>query len=129
MFHVIIHFISNESSHSNMTNISNWKQYPPQDIWSCLHTVQVHRDHSLNTRHPEGFKKNNQKNTLSFWMMPSMIGCDGSQQGRQSGGQTHNTSIVTLSFYTREGGGGGGAERGEEWDFFFQLCRVEFTHR
>ncbi len=42
-----------------------------------------------------------------------MIGCDGSQQGRQSGGQNHNTSIVTLGFYMREGRG---AETGEERD-------------
>lgn len=42
-----------------------------------------------------------------------MIGCDGSQQGRQSGGQNHNTFIVAFGFYMREGRG---AERGEERD-------------
>ena len=53
------------------------------------------------------------KKHSAFWMMPSMIGCDGSQQGRQSGGQNHNTSIVRVGLLHERGQRGAEREEGE----------------
>lgn len=50
-------------------------------------------------------KKKTKTHSAFFWMMPSLIVCDGSQQGRQSGARNHNTLVVTSGFFFLHEGG------------------------
>lgn len=64
-----------------------------------LHLMQVTRRSQPEQSPPGGSLKKNHNTLCLFWMMPSLIVCDGSQQGRQSGARNHNTLVVTSGFF------------------------------
>lgn len=96
----VVHFTSDESSsHLNVTNnLKHCRRAP---------AVPDAGDEEITAGAVVTRRELRKKNThCLFWMMPSLIVCDGSQQGRQSGARNHNTFAVTSSFvfffYTRE---------------------------
>lgn len=105
--------------------LGTWNSILLRAVSSACIWLKVHEDHSLNTRHPEGVKKTHS----AFWMIPTVRGCDGSQQGRQSGGQNRTMSILTLGVLHEKGQGGGRRRRGKEAIFFFWSSHRERAFR
>ena len=97
-------FSPEPSSTSHLMNHRTWT-WQTLTTWNTvvlgsdaprLYLMQVRRRSQL----PPGGRLEKKKNTLClFWMMPSLIVCDGSQRGRQSGAQNHNTFAVTSGFF------------------------------
>lgn len=85
--------------------LGTWNNILLRAVGSACIWLQVHEDHSLNSRHPEGVKKKKHRHTQLFgWSHAWETVMAPSREGNQADRITHCLSLH-YAFYTREGGG------------------------